>query len=486
MTDLNTIINTLSEKYQDNELMTLKLQSYVQNLPVLLSNVEEEHNKRIIHKEILKKNKDEFISRFLDENQFFYIPQTEIFIHYNNINYKYISEDDILHLISNTINNHEQGLQQWKFKIKTNIIKIIKESHISSSIPESNTIQDILNKFYPNLLKSKIHTKYFLTILGDNILNKKNNLVYLVDISFKNMIQIISQQLFTIFNRNLLDCFKYKYSDHNYEFCRIFDGNISNSTCCTFIKSNIIDVIAVSCYYSKRYNSADLFLENCNNKSFTDCTLFLKNNTQKDIVQKFILDMTLPDKENNITLKNLYFIWRQYLNKNSLPLIINQSNLKTILNELSMYDNNTETCLNIKSKYASHWIHFQTFWTQNICINDNDENNYEISELTTIFNDWCKSNSLHFNIDEDEFKLMMLWNDPNINIEDNKYIHNITCKLWDKTSTIDLAVQSMNQGLYSSFNTLDLYKYYCKFINRNCNGKYIASKSYFDKYINNK
>ena len=64
--------------------------------------------------------------------------------------------------------------QQWKFKIKTNIIKIIKESCLFSTIPESETIQYILNNIYPNIFKTKNHIKHFLTIVGDNILGKQS------------------------------------------------------------------------------------------------------------------------------------------------------------------------------------------------------------------------------------------------------------------------------------------------------------------------
>lgn len=487
MSTHKVIIDDLFKKYKNNDYMTFKLESYIQNLPILLSNIEEQHNKRIIDKEILNKNKDEFISKFLGDNQFFYIPQTEMFIEYNNLTYNYISEDDILHLISNTINNYETKLQQWKFKIQTNIIKIIKDSNISSSIPESITIQNILNKFYPYLLKSKNHAKYFLTILGDNILNKKNNLVYLTDISFKSVIQLISQQLFTILNKNLLECFKFKYSDHNYDLCRIFENNINNSIDMSFIKNSALDIIAVSCYYSKRYYNADNFLENCYSNSFTESVLFLKNNTQKDIINKFIQNMTVVDENSNISFKNIYYIWRQFLNKNGLPLIMNQNAFKYILtNDLKINDSDTDTCIKIKTKYASHWINFQTFWTQNIIVHDDCDNNYEINELIILFNDWSKNNSLNFDINEDEFKEMIIWNDPSIVIQENKYVLNITCKLWDKTSTIDIATQSMEEGLYGSFNTLDLYKYYCKFINKNYGGKYIASKYYFDNYINSK
>ena len=124
---------------------------------------------------------------------FFYIPQTEIFIQYDNLNYKLISEDDIIHLIIKTITDNEPAIIHWKFRIKTNIIKQIKDTAIHSTIPESETIQTILNHFYPDIFKTKNHIKYFLTILGDNILNKKETLIYLLDPIYKNFIQTITQ-----------------------------------------------------------------------------------------------------------------------------------------------------------------------------------------------------------------------------------------------------------------------------------------------------
>ncbi len=482
MSDLNVIINQLIHKYSNNEHMTNKLHTYIKNLPILMSNIEEEHNKRLAIKETLNKNKDLFINQFLSNNLYFYIPQSELFIHYNSENYKTISEDDILHFISETINKYEPLLQQCKFKIKNNIIKLIKETPINSTIPESSTIQNILKHFYPSIFKSKNHIKHFLTILGDNILGKKDNLIYLVDHSFKPLIQTLSHHIFFFYNKNFTDCFKFKYSDHKYDLCRIINIHNSNFDY-TFIKNHILDIIAVSCHYSKRYGSADLFLQTCNNSPFSNSVLYLKDKSPKNIVQNFLSDMTTNDTESSIEFKNMYYIWRQYLKNNMLPMIISQNNLKSILSDLLTYDHTNDTCLNIKCKYDTHWIHFQTFWTQNITVNDDDDNNYEISEITTLFNDWCISNSLSININEDELKEILFWNNPNLHIENDKHIHNITCKLWDKKTQIDISIQSMEQGLCGSFNTLDTYKYYCKFIAKNYNGKYIVSKSYFDKYL---
>ena len=193
--------------------------------------------------------------------------------------------------------------------------------------------------------------------------------------------------------------------------------------------------------------------------------------------------MTEPDNNSTISFKNLNFTWKQFLSKNGLPSVINQASFKSILqNDLMIYNINNDSCIKIKLKHHEYYTYFQLFWKENIIYNEDDYNYYEISEITTIFNDWCK-NKCNIILKEEEIKELILWNSPEINIEDNKYIHNITCKIWDKTTLIDLAIQSFNQGLNASFNTLDLYKYYCKFVNKNYDGKYITSKNYFDKYI---
>jgi hypothetical protein len=48
-------------------------------------------------------------------------------------------------------------------------MKRIKENSLLKSIPESYTIQSVLDLLYPTFFPSKVEAKYFLTILGDNI-----------------------------------------------------------------------------------------------------------------------------------------------------------------------------------------------------------------------------------------------------------------------------------------------------------------------------
>ena len=46
------------------------------------------------------------------------------------------------------------------------------------SIPESKTIQNVINFLYPTILNSKEEAKYFLSIIGDNILKKNKNIIH--------------------------------------------------------------------------------------------------------------------------------------------------------------------------------------------------------------------------------------------------------------------------------------------------------------------
>ena len=153
MSELQKIVDDLENKYKSHVFMSYKLETHIKNLPLLMNNIEEQYCKRDRLKKELIINKNIFTDKFLSENLYYYIPQTEVFVYYDNFDYNIIKEDDIQHLIINTINNSEDKLQQWKFKIKTNIIKTIKETNLITTIPESNTIQKIINHFNNTIIK---------------------------------------------------------------------------------------------------------------------------------------------------------------------------------------------------------------------------------------------------------------------------------------------------------------------------------------------
>ncbi len=54
MSDFFNIVSELEEKYKDNSYMKHKLETYIKNLPILMNNIEQQHNKR---DKLKKKNK---------------------------------------------------------------------------------------------------------------------------------------------------------------------------------------------------------------------------------------------------------------------------------------------------------------------------------------------------------------------------------------------------------------------------------------------
>ena len=73
------------------------------------------------------------------------------------------------------------------------MISLIKERSLFNSIPETETIQNVLNVLYPSIFDNKYEAKYFLTILGDNILKKNQNLIFLVSHSMKQLLNEIDK-----------------------------------------------------------------------------------------------------------------------------------------------------------------------------------------------------------------------------------------------------------------------------------------------------
>ena len=161
MTD-NPIDLTCSEtlkglliKYKDDEYMTQRIYNHIVNyLPNTLDNEMKNHEKRIIRNNYLTNEQQLFIQVFLSKNKYFYLPNNNFFYEYDGEKYLIVKEDDVIHKLLSSISK-DRVLLQWKYKTKSNIIKQIKERSLFSSIPETDTIQNVLNVLYPSFFPSK-------------------------------------------------------------------------------------------------------------------------------------------------------------------------------------------------------------------------------------------------------------------------------------------------------------------------------------------
>lgn len=494
-------IDDLIAKYKDNDYMLQRINTHVVNyLQNSLDNELKNHIKRQDRNNYLANEQQMFIQVFLTKNQYYYLHANNGFYQYDGTSYFVVKEDDILHKLLSSI-SQDRKLLQWKYKTKINILKQIKDRSLFSSIPETDTIQNILNLIYPSIFPSKNYAKYFLTIIGDNIFKKKSSLIFLVSPNMKRLITELDNIVHLhVGNYNIGHNFITKYHDtHSYENCRLLSMNdkFSLDIWNEILKKKGLDLLCVSCHYSNRYENSDHFLSIKADDDLKNYVNYLKNNSQENIVSDFLGSRLkyIPNSDAKIDWKHIHFIWKQFLSSMALPNIIYSSTLKNLVKQIKQidYDEETDCLKNYTSLYLPIESDFIKFWDNTMKQTTETElgdNELELDELCMLFKTWAKNNShvlsTNGNISEDNVLKILKHFFPTIEIIEDKYVMNISCSLWDKNKDIEECLEFIKGELQNSYSlalisTEEIYTYYynhCHNIN-----KFVVSKRFFEKYI---
>ena len=500
---LKNTIEILYEKYKNDEFILNKLVQYIEcDLSGILINTKNLQISRKNRKLFLTEGHNKFVKDFVNHNKYFYCSTTEIFFKYDKQNYNIIKEDNIIHDILSTISerdndfklkNFEEQLLPWKFKIKISIIKQIREKSLFTSIPDSCTIQCVINLFYETVFPSKYAIKHFLTILGDNILKKQISNIYIISSSAKTLLYLLENYGGNYFGHiPILNSFRYKYHDHGYKDCRLI--NIKNikhiGEMCDKIyepfQNNIINIFVVACYYSNRYENADEYLNKCSDITFTNHVLFLKNNEPEEIVNKFINSKIQELNESVISQKNMLYLWKCYLEENNIPNIIFISNLKNILKQKLNYNESNDKYIGYTSLGLPIVSNFIKFWDENMKENDS-EYYLELEEICILFKLWF---SLKPQLEIKESIIINLIRNfyPDIIIDDNKFIYGINCNLWNKNNDIIHYINYYKEKNKSKDISKDIsiYELYIDYSTKYCKKNkipIIIGKQYFELFM---
>jgi hypothetical protein len=518
------MVAALYNKYANLPNVQQKLIHHIMDaLPAILENTVQQCKQREERKKSLEEKTDEFIEEFLAKTRYFYHSGTELFFIYSDDKiYEVIKEDNIQHSILTTITASHKDLLPWKYKIKIQIIKRIRENNnILKSIPESETIQNIIRLLTPALFHNKDTVKYFLTVVGD-ILHKKNSLHYFINSkTFIPFIKELNQECYKYYGINLLTHFKFKYYEHANKDCRLVNvcelSNAYNDYFKSHIIPHIIDLFCVASHYSTRYVSADLFLDKyCNDYSVINHALYLKNNTNLEIVARFIHATTEECPGYNITCKNMSYLWKIFIEEENIPNIYFTHSLQQLLSthceELNLdidalqlpHDVENTVIKNRTSKHLPFVCSFMSFW--NTCIVDfnnaevgeeeEEEYELELEELLSLFNKSIKRSAttlLHNNVSDKMLLGLIKHFYPDIIIEDDKYLIHVGCRssIWNKRGEIEEFIQKYKESKLESANAnatsqssqslYAIYQCYCKYaFDKEYN---IISKRWFEKYF---
>jgi hypothetical protein len=533
----NEVIYGLYHKYKDDAYMFQKTHNYICfQLPNILDNLKKNYESNQMRIRELEGEQETFIQKFLNNNQYFYVSTTEKFFFYDSLDYQVYNEDDILHHVLTTISKEKQ-LMTWKKSTKVYIMKRIKENNLLKSVPESETIQTVLDSLCPLLFKTRSEAKYFLTIIGDNLLRKSNGLVYFLSPKSKHFLRELTNLSYMLFGVNCGGNIKYKYYEHEYANCRLLNINdcvSSDATWTPIIMKNGLNLLCVASHYSLRFNSADNFiLHSCNDNDLRSYTMYLKEHSKDVLVGKFISEyiQTLElSKYPNATIswKNMQFLWKHYLDKKQIPSVMFVNSLKNILIQQlnDEYNEDDDSFYGVTSMYLPIIQKFMGFWDENVIV-DTASNNmeYEIEELCMLFKKWQDNRNIRNSVFLNDTQMidMIQYYYPGIDVDNNKYIYNIRCVLWDKQQDIQTALDALKEDIKTQFprtetkqtilpivtsygtfgdellieqrshyppsnnnsniSIYDAYVWYCKYFSRNSEHHPLVSKSYFEKFV---
>ena len=497
------IVETIYDKYAENDYMRKRILHFFQTqIGPMFENIQKNHVQRQTHAIEMSIEQENFIQNFIQKYKYYYVPATDRFIRYDELRYTSVSEDDILYHILSDISK-DRTLMTWKQRTKITIMKRIRETSIYRTIPNSETIQTILDSFCPLLFTSKTEVKYFLAVIGDNLLKKQQQLIHLISPKAKPFLRELNNYAQICLGSNIYNTFKYKYHEHDYANCRvlnILDTVKSTGQWTEFLKLFALDILCVAVHYSTRYDSADSFLMESNmDKEIENNILFLKNHSQCEIVDHFLYEYIRPSSESDsmIPWKTMQYLWKHYLDIHRLPAIIFQSNLKQLLIErwqcsMRMYDVNGDVFVGAFSKYMPSIQSFLSFWSENM-VYDITEYDLEIDEIAMLFRMDCKNRgeTVH-SLSDKQILDFISYFFTEVEIENDKYVQKWKCRLWDKSLDIAMAIDAyssefMNSsvdGCSSPMHSVSIYELYENYSQKkHAEHLPVVNKQYFEKYV---
>jgi len=568
----NHHIQELYSKYENDEFMTSKIYHYVsQQLPALLQNTFETKQKCDAKKQRNYYEQDKFMNMFLNQGNYMYHPQTETYYQYNGDTYEEKEEAAIIHRIVTSITRTENPeLLSWKHRTKVSILKQIKDHHLLKGIPDSNTIQRILSSFYPVIFRNKLHAKYFLTILGDNILKKEPSLVHFIHHSATSLLKQINQACTLKLNLNCTQTFKLKCHEKHYELenklCRMvpIDKCVQTETTWReFLTKYPIELFGVASYYSQRYGNSDTFLlQHCNDHDMVMhvfkikhnplpvlfsqfCTEYLTitpldepvQNTDKEATQvgpahPFSWECSPQDSylskvieieqkgdntssslktQISISWRNLLYLWRDFLQVHQYPLNLYLVQFRNYVlqhfPDRCIVDTQEDdiTIIGIGSSHLPVIHKFLRFWTDTMIEDERDDCVLEIEEICSLFRKWLEARQPpyatytgkgpykkeKFLLNEGKILDILHYYQPNLEIEEQKFVYRYKNRLWDKELDVQQAMELIQQARqYNNINGLrtikQAYSFYCNNYKKLPGKKeFVVSKLFFENYVKN-
>ena len=467
---ISNLFTSIDDEEKDNDILLMYLDEIEKNLNIFIKDTSS-HLKK-------KHNIDYIISLFFNKNNIFYHHTSNAYFIYENSQYSIINENNLYHKILDFITKNSNGINiptNLKYSLRSKIIKKIKEQNIYDNIiPDSITIQKILNFLYPTIFSNKIYAKYFILTIGDIITKKTDNL-YFVSSEMKHFLTQLGKHISVLFfNINIFQYFKLKVCEqHCRQKCRLIQTNHINWNYLNISDDFYINLLFVSIHYTKRYESGETFVKTVSCNGIYNDVLFINNYDETEFITTFIKENISSNNESNISEKDMLYICKKYIESIHKPNLFKKNDdiIKSIQCHLE-YENGQFK--NVYSNNLPYVYKFKDFWKKYI-YTDDKEHDFEITEILQLF---LEKYNTKTNIDEKNIINIINHYYPSIYITNDSSIHNIGCILWNKKQEINQFFVQLKEEDEKEINVL--YHKYCETFKIQKK----VSKNYFIKYIN--
>lgn len=445
MESLHEKIDELAVLYKDDRYVSSRMEHFITVLlPGFLEQAKRTNEERVERKGRLLEHEDNFVTSFLSRNQYYYLPKPEQFVVYDGCSWQACSEDDIQYGILTSITS-SRNLIPWKHKVKVSLVKQIKQRSPLTHLPESDTIQSVLGALCPLFFPTRGSAKHFLTLVGDSIKGSKS-CTYIAPSCLKELIREVDQAYFTYLGSStLLTNMKLKFHGHEYSSCRLVRATSTTDTIRVDneLSKMMLDLLCVANHYSKRYESADHFVEKCNEPALSGHVLFLRDRTPEVLVSQFIEEAIHSAQGTAMNSKNMMFVWKKYLDEKGVPNTVFYDTLSTILKEKLTFNEETDMYEGVTSTYLPFVSAFVQFWDQNMK-EDSEAPEIEISEVISLFG--TTQSKIAGRLTDDLVLELIGHTYPNVSIEEGRFICNHSCFLWNKRQDVQHFLAEVGVG----------------------------------------